>query len=77
MSTSLVFKVEEPVPFNWTYRLTADNVELDSGEPRRKIIDHLASIDSATLLLIWAHRVETSIPPIPLFSFAVRASQPI
>ncbi len=52
MPASLVFNVEEPVPFNWTYRVTADDVELDPGELRQKIIDHLGSIDPATLLLI-------------------------
>jgi hypothetical protein len=38
---SLVFKVEEPVPFKWTYKVTADDVELDTEELRQKIVDHL------------------------------------
>ena len=38
---SLVFEVKEPVPFKWTYKVTADDVELDAEELRQKIIDHL------------------------------------
>lgn len=49
---SLVFKVEEPIPFNWTYRVTANDVELDPEELRQKIMDHLGTIDPASLLLI-------------------------
>ena len=49
---SLVFKVEEPVPFNWTYKVTANDVELDPEELRQKMIDCLGSIDPASLLLI-------------------------
>ena len=38
---SLEFEVEEPVPFKWTYKVTADDVELDAEELRQKMIDHL------------------------------------
>lgn len=38
---SLVFEVEEPVPFKWTYNVTAEDVELDAEELRQKIIDYL------------------------------------
>jgi hypothetical protein len=38
---SLVFEVKEPVPFKWTYKITADDVELDAEELQQKIIDHL------------------------------------
>ena len=38
---SLVFEVKDPVPFEWTYKVTADDLELDAEELRQKIIDHL------------------------------------
>ena len=38
---SLVFEVEEPVPFKWTYNVTAEDIELDAEELRQKIIDYL------------------------------------
>ena len=37
----LLFEVEEPVRFQWTYKVTADDVELDAEELRQKMVDHL------------------------------------
>lgn len=38
---SLEFEVKEPVPFKWTYKVNADDVELDAEALQQKIIDHL------------------------------------
>lgn len=40
-AADLVFEVSEPVRFQWTYKVTADDVELDAEELRQKIVDHL------------------------------------